>query len=513
MEHTLEAIAKHFNKHEIIKKYISGYTDKVIDEFVAEGDMKTEKLAIPGGLVGLQALFIIVLNIARNNFKHDGQYNHLKIKMKLTEELSLKSHYCLHISLAGKKENGNSDKNIKMPKKVYDDIRKQKITATLLKPGSLKLQNTGKGFLEMRGAACFLNNIPINEIDEYEIEGKKVLSIHSDATGENECNFEYRLLVKKHFDTAVSNDACKELKNNEILKSLKLKRIALDTDQPVRDEYLIVTAEEKKSIQTGYRFPSKIITCEDIAKNPDIKDLSILWAREKIKNYLLPDSVKGGFNGTIPCFKFENGLKKDSSENKNSICKDKIIYYANHSDNIGCEKYCFYEKYSNSVNSEFYTLFTNGNDAFYALAMAYALQKVLIVEEGLVRYMKENKETYPHERALIFLPETDINKTGDTELKSKIIQEINKHDYDFVILHLGLIERFLEEKTEPNVRAWINENITQKEKLIITSSRAVTDTVPDILRFVNYVDLKKFLIDEPSKFLLLNLFYKLRSKK
>ena len=543
MDYSLNYIIKEFQSLKIVKKYISGITDCKFEEFEYNSEDLKRRISIPNGVLGLQALYVIFENIIRNYFKHaSGDNSKLNINIKYDEESD--DHICIALT-------DNTKPNEDQFKRI-----KTFVEAPIL--DNYKLRTEGMGFLEMRGAACYLNKIPIDQIDTYEIkitknrkkEIKKVFGVKN-----KNGKLIFKLWLRKPKTVLIFT---KEEVQNE--SNLKIKGIYINSDfsniQNERHQWVVL--DNQKNV-------------ENITQNQTAVSFKIFIVNGNGEDYpsLTKESYEKIFDEETNInellyrewTEFIRKKKKENDKCYEIFRDDKIIsvddckYVLFKREGTNCSKIVFdchgqkkedysigsngviyYEPYPSSVGTgtviRHIDTFSDEQRKFFKYELfELAKMKIGILDERIQRKINDkivfranNKNIEFQVKEVfksmgIFIPN---HKNGEVNLNTKefnnlIKQKISNwvknynHQLDYLIIHLGIIEKFLVDKKEPYIRKWICENISPflennyGTQIIVTTERGTPNNIPAMCRFVHYSNLVKYLFEDRSKYHLIKV--------
>jgi len=551
IDYSLKDIIDEFKSMKIVKKYISGLFDCVFADFDLNENDEKRNISVPNGVLGLQAFFIIFENIIRNYFKHAaGNNNKLKVSLGLEGETD--DHICLTLS------DGSTP-----TKKQYERIRKL-IEDPILEDN--KLRHEGLGFLEMKGAACYLNKIPMEQIDEYKVqtinngkkEPQKVFEAIRDNKSENKLKF--NLWLRKPKKLLIFTDDPQEktsyaLNNNGIYFKSNVNNsqnephqwVIMNNKTQLKNNNTTSISQRVFSVNhEGKNWPmlsdevyNKILTdgtnvnellypkwVEFLLKKKNIenKSLSILWLKQFSNKE--PYIFKLTQDSEMPLYE----IPKNESEQSLQIIFD------NHGTHYGeFSNPFYYEPFSSNVGigpriTDHNALSVCEKTILYYELIELAVSKVIILDERVQRKLNENvsenlivgsstnniKIKKVFERMNIHNPDPsseEANLNSEDFEKNKVLEKIknwiyhHKDGLDYLIIHLGIIEKFLKtNKTSDHVKNWIEENIKPEldahynTSIIITTERGTPDNIPSSCRFLHYSNLVKYLFEDQSKY-------------
>jgi len=515
VEYKITDILDGFSKLEIVKKFVSGYENKTFNRFDKDG-FSNEKVSLPNGVLGLQALYIIFENIIRNYFKHVGKTNELVVQVKLKENTD--NHICLMLT-----DNSVPDT------KTLNNIKR--LTELPILEKDNKLRQSGLGLLEMKGAACYLNKIPIKQIDNPKI---KVVTTEDETT---------RIDEKLVFDIDVFEDG----KLWYIIWLRKPKDILILTDKKIRKKELLNKGIDLHSDIKNENYPHQwVVNVKGIDLDDDKK--TELPPRIIVPNQMLPfDTILNDTDKLYPYWISILCKRKKITSNLSIFVDDfnqqkflyvnsdekKVftIYFDNHGSNIlDCNTFDYYEPFRSSPNpaGEILKNLDQYPNIEYEL-FETALVEVGIIDERIQRIslkeetdgmIENNSQNEPplkirdiYKKMRIYMPdksEIDLNENNDTKQTLIAIKKwIKKTSMDFFIIHLTLVEKLMGADSvhdKEEISKWLNKNIftcfsdTRQPNVIITTERGTPDKIPDNCRFLHYSNIVKYLVEDLSKF-------------
>ena len=195
----LMTVLKSFENLIIVKKYISGVKDKTFYEFIEKSKIKNCNVSIPNDVLGFQALYIVFENLIRNFFKHGGGTGKLfnektgKLNLKIQENSTFNTLFyrCFEIT----------DGSI-INQEQYNRI-KALIREPILENNVLRKE--GLGYLEIKAALSYLNDLPLDNIDSPYIDEANSMQVFSVQDITSDSTLRYRFYLKKPFFLKISN--------------------------------------------------------------------------------------------------------------------------------------------------------------------------------------------------------------------------------------------------------------------------------------------------------------------
>lgn len=568
VKYRLKNILESFEDFKIVTERISGYRDKKFDGFEVIGDLKNKLISVPSGIVGLHGFYVIWENLIRNYFKHGGKSN--KIALEVSKHSEDKNHYILKIDYYRIEELDEDDNEMTFDIDegyVTYDIKTYNAIFEYLHQSILNeefgLRNNGRGILEMRGASLYLNGISLEHIDEVH----DTLQVQYDN---RRSIISYLLKVKKPRLIGIIL-----AKRNETLIPIEGIEIFVDVDEmDLREfEYLIFQNTDLiQNIKTYSSITRKIFQ----SSKPDHKQYPF-FDLNKIFEFNNVLDLSSQLNGIWVSQYFVTRLNKEMRDMSIYLIRDNLAIDEISKNNIQIPSTCqileeselfrltylsIDEKKASIVIDQHGKIFKNKNlknkffhyepyrsesslgriinessnfsiELFDSLIFS-ATQRILIIDERIQNNLNRNitigeseMEVWEAiEKCKILIPhrinDIDLNvcKFESEETKkdyeSTVVNFINRQQCDILIIHLGLIERFIiANKTKETIGDWLKDkikNLNEKE-IIITSERGGAKTVPEFCRYVDYSNISKYVIEDQSKYHLVDVLLNSRNKE
>lgn len=519
--------------------------------------LKGINVALPGGVVGKQAFYVIMENIIRNAAKH-GTKNHnslpdrLEFTINFPDERSLDhkkydKDELIRITITDNLNNGS----------IAEELQKKCELPLIKEDGSLDRQDLG--IKEKKIAAAFLrgcspSSIEGNKIKDWQFEddSKDILKITNSSR-----NLQYSFFLLKPKEILIITD------NLNGIDHTKYKKEGIDfvitkdgstlngimTVEELRDRYkktklrhrflLIVNGNENilDDFDKDY-LPYRIVNANnnEIEKEPIelIKWVCEEWLKKYKNSEHLPslvfhyNNIHNSWNGLYTKYDEWNG-------NENPVCiyfqhfETKVNEFIGNCKNtakLNCENLLDCMKKRNVIHME---SITGGNSSKYKIDdpqkppimkwefIEAGLTKVLIIDErlfniaangGKIELLKAKgieiwdlKETG---NELIFesLPVNPQNDEIKLEQKNRNLSiKWAKHiSFDCIAIHQGIIDKILDrkklKKSKENINNILNELKDLGKFKCVHSGRGKTEEIPEGWRFLNYPELESWFFDD-----------------
>jgi hypothetical protein len=586
---SIKDIIKGFENNGLLANTISGIDDFkysiVYKNAIDTDENKDLNISVPNDVLGNHAFYTILENIIRNSAKH-GKAKNIDFVVKIEEasnycnnesEVSdaVQEMYAVSIIVKNKDEiiddgkdeftNEEFESFKKGIKETIDNPQindpeienfdtyndKRKLAGTVLKlnhqinKSVLKdnqLRQGGWGLLEMEASASYLRKIPMEDIenDEYTI---RILNPDGSLDNENSLSKD-----KKHINILKAYIAEEDDKKNHLAYRFFVYKpsevlivgnrgITADPSELVKNGIKIIDNLEENKI-----YPHKLIincTNNEIPPKPNISRRIVKY--ENTGNNGIWNYLEGAAK------QFVNGVD-DYSNN-----------YIDHNDNDLKKNYFsrlkdyphFLEISMSSTKEYFNSPKQNYKEDLKKKSLAI---KIMVVDERIQSYAQEkykeigNYTIYRYTN--VFVPvkpgykydntadfevekcpsEVDLNEQNFDHNYHKIIQYIqNRNDMEFIVIHLGIIEKLIKSYKEDNkysaskkddIKNFIEKVICEKngskfidyDRIIITSGRGNPHNLPDDIRYLNFSVVNTYLTDRRNKYALAEACYAARKK-
>lgn len=510
-----------FEKNLILLREISGKEDEFQYGFsLIYNGLKNKtgpQVAMPNGLLGQQAFYIILENIIRNTAKHESVLDGDSVCFTIEVNSNTKGIYkdFCEISIYS----NISQESLKLKDLVEN--RNTSINESVLDKNNT-VRKGGWGTIEMKLAAAYLCGINLLDIDDeaYHVFEKnkirkKTFPILEAITKEvsYQEHFGYRFYMRKpKLALVVFED---KNVNSKIIKSINDQAgvCAMHKDDKLlksgvfNHDFLILVGKNLKAskwTKEATNLPQRIIVLESlgIKENPNLE--KYFWGCYSIQH------LENRFDGELvikPRFlKFRN--------NKYSFDKHGGCFNAYKNKSL----YKYIEPFgSNSIFGQLFNDFdeNNKNSFLYQCIEAIAT-KIIIVDERIqaamaYEYVPENingtsqnpiKFSEIYKNTGVIIPEIENislikSDLGTTERRDAIQQFIqnNIKKVQYMVLHYGIIE-VLDKLCHKTFLTAMDE-LVQKEnpncKIVIVSGRGQTKDIPAEYNFINYSTFSYYL--------------------
>jgi len=565
-----------FDNNRILLNRISGLGNEF--KFSIKLNLPNNKddisVAISNDILGNHALYIIIENIIRNSAKHNqsDKKHEIEFVIDVCESSLDKSYYKIRIY-----------DNIKLNTLKQKVIELNKIIDSPIITNDFKHRYNGLGMIEMMVSAAYLRKIPVEsvhkseynlifdkvKIKEYQNNVKKgitPLKIFRAIQIKNYLGYEFYIPKPKELliidddgyiinnyikDNIIDWDQIKNLEaqgillvSNKNIKSDKLNRLKFNSKTNYDHNICVIFTSNSnyKEYEKNVWLPTRKVVGNELNCNFDagninqfIKNVWICYVTQfynRKKLIPIPNSDLLNLNGNnnYPYSLFNHGNSYTGNNDLNYL----EIYLSKHKSIV--------------ENIE------SGTDDILNLKFLNALTTNIIVieeriqEQSLLTQSLQNNKIKPQisyyeywNNVNVYIPtkeELDLNrssfkpnKTDDENYISKIANIANREfneekrlskGVDFVLIHLGVIERILiaqnKEKGSKEVEKIINSikrKITDNNnvKFVIISGRGKPENVPNNIRFINYSIISQYLIENRFKLFLSEILYASKPKK
>ena len=540
------SLTESFKQLVIVKKYISGIEGKTFDSFSLDKNISNTELivSLSNDTLGFQAIFILFENLIRNYFKHgkgsgvlfNKGTNSLKLKVKRVDYENPYS-YCFEIS----------DGTI-----IDDDNVYERISLLINSPildSSNKLRNEGLGYLEIKAALCYLNDISLDRIDNPHVKNDSLKRIFEVLPiTERDRTLRYQFILPKPFYIKLCDSS--ELNQSLLVKGIVDCQVVTEFDKHCLYYYKRAEGGVQKSSLTP-----RIVSQTALHKynTKDINQLVFQFYEAWLTNipgyeshscYLLDgDKENVKYNKITYSVQHTITLQEEISSQQLKILLDdhgkRFDFIYTNKDKLGD---LYYEDYQ----SLSYIGKKIGNLDFekpYFLKQLFeaAKTKVVIFDERVQRHAaRQYKEINPNSSiegvsvcdalklSNVYSPLDNTDRINlnaevfDESLKNKLktfAEEVFNSEsanlkLNFLIIHLGVLEKFTSDKSIESINSIIQEIIPtciDSSQIIVISERGTPDNLKESYRFLHFSNVAKYLIEEKSKLGLVNAIFNSRS--
>lgn len=547
-------------RQKILLKYISGLAGIGVDIKWEPNSAEDFSFASPGGRLGLQALYVMLENIARNTAKHARGINgevvlHIHVKFPDKEEFGEYLEVLVWDDLSD------------VTKMIPDEDKEEKLLPDWIN-GILRMEmidDAGSinpnywGIREIFLAAAYLRSIPLDELESRNTLDAKppVLEAISHDNGEGK-KLGYRFYLEKaHIlleigvkKTWASDEPSKGVKVIEVSSKDKIigelkeaAKIGVRHSYGIfpDDEFNNLTLEEKLYLSIMH-FENEKSLAKKHSKDGSNQDIVLAraWCEKFIQervgenNYQLFWTEKGkgegeGRNGAL-IFKTKITLY--------SYSQSELLLFDSHNSYSPKNDIAFYEQFRSAYPQSTMIILDGGKAELYQpLFLQAALTRIIILDERLqaVLSVTDDDAQMPlgdlFKKKGIFIPsEEDVNLDRVKENKDSLLDWLRgkekdssccrpegKPRFDFIVIHQTIIDK-LRDTMDMNQFDKEFQEVAKRlgceERIIVCSGRGdPRGNLPNYARFIPISGLLECTIHSPSKFHLVNLLNHARRPK
>lgn len=529
--YNLDQIVEEFNSSIIPKGLCDDLNNNQKEiEIILKNRNNDIYVSLPDGAVGKQAFYVILENFVRNAYKHADAGPSYLFEIYVSQpndSFHKQDFWCVDIY----DKLGNLNESKRTSEKLKE-INKQ-ISDSVLTENS-QLRDNGWGLLEMKSAAAFLVGFPLENLDDFELANFETRYYSTTIPPTNK-NIGHRFYLRKPRILLIDSDvATQEQKNNEeTLKSIGIQ---------IEDFHRNIDKEPHQFLLTDKKIEftnQKIIDCT-MNTNQRISEIeNDLW-KEYIK-------VKNWNN-----FKIISSLEEQNESVVNSGFLDQHgtnLFFDSHGKELRFDGQRLKEvnaDYIKSLNLPFYHPYKSRSgigslllkskieDRFKGLLLESAFKKILIIDERIqnASRAKDNEQSnLTLQEIFSFMGITvplrnKLNLSGflenpSNEKADEIVQLILDRTYDYVLIHLTILEKLAGRKEKKELENFISnrnklnepENFKALNRaLVLVSGRGEPPNLPRNSFYLNYTTLYDCLIYLMSKPHLVQILNTLRRR-
>jgi len=523
-----------FKDLEIVKTHISGLDNCSFGGFNSSIDDIV--ISLPNGVLGFHALYIVFENLIRNYFKHSngsgknfseyGNEKYLYIDLKQLHGLSNEYYYSIDISDGSQI---NQDTHYRISNLISEPILNK----------DNELRSEGLGYLEIKAALSYINNIPLSEIDspclpDFKKEDGSSIQVFSiRSLKEDDFSLRYRIFLPKPFLIKTSNT---EILNTDLIrKGIVDSKSATPFDSKCEfyfgDLPTIPASVSPRIAKTREgENPDDFIQSyyTDFLESIDNNVCVYALKTDNTTKEIVKEKLSQKDNGY-------NLIAEDSHISEYSIFLD--LHNAHFNDFIE-SKYpplnkLFYEGYgSNSKVGQMMSNLSRTTEKFFIQKIIEAyFTKIIVIDERIQRHAESiyTKSKINQLRILdvlklsgVSVPAKDTDKLDLNNPKiEKELFRINLKSYlenelkdcklkPFVLIHLGVVEKLTENKSLESISEQIQlikPNNLSDDSIVFISERGTPKNVERKYRFMHYSNVAKNLVEEQSKISLTNAVF------
>jgi hypothetical protein len=510
-----DEVFAYFEKNLILLREISGKEDEFQYGFNLhynnDKDKKGPQVAMPNGLLGQQAFYIIIENIIRNTAKHESIPEDKKVCFTIDANSNtegLKKDFC-EITIYS---------NLIKKKKILKLLlgkRNGSINRPVLDPDNT-VRKGGWGTIEMKLSAAYLCGINLLEIDNeaYNVTGDynennfPILEAVSKEVAGKEY-FGYRFYIRKPKLALIvfeenNTNKIKELNNKEGIAAVFKKHESLE-NEIFNHDFLIYVGNDFNEAEWNSKknLPQRVIHYKLEDEILDINEETI-W--KKYYDFYL---------NTL----FSSELKK---QDKYFKFREEKYYFDRHGNRFpkfkNKSEYKYIEPFGTSTLLGHFlnnTSFRNSLLKFHQCVEAVDA-KIIIIDERVQSarsYSYQNDDGCKilfeeiYEKTGIIVPDSNCISLIKTELKSikgyKAVKKFildNIEGVSYLVLHYGIVEVLDEFSPCGNflveIEKLIFEKLYNKIKIVIVSGRGQTKDIPKEYYFINHSTFSYFVANQ-----------------
>ncbi len=485
-------------------------------------------VSMPNDVLGCHAFYIIIENIIRNTYKH-SQRSISKFEFNI--RISPSSHPDL---MAVQIFDNNYESRSEIDKIIKS--RNEAFRKEIIDTNTNKLRTDNLGTIEMEVCAAYLRKI---SLDKYKDKPYTVNDngYNTDESGEKIYNIIRAYPQNKEGDPAFASLGYELylLRPKEVLivsENLEEKDDwkdgGVDVVSPGKfgtKSYPHQIILHEGSLEKSYNITPRCIE----VKTKKLQDLNKLNAEDLIEDVW--DIYGKQLTENRQVYRFMWGALTKCYPEDSETTRD--VIFANHRGGTKINEYieCSHHKYNTSrIDSE---NITKKN----IVSLVEMIQiKVCIIDERIQSFADEKSYSYDGHNIKFkdYFPNISIkiprnNNSSEPDLNQHYfgnMSDVNSvqfklkeylkasNDCDFIIIHLGIVEKMLVKKTKDKVRGKIMQLLDNQDdlykKIIFTTSRTVTGTIPDDCRYLPLSAVQHCVETTFDKFLLVKALFNSR---
>ncbi len=487
-------------------------------------------VALPNDIYSCHAFYIIIENIIRNACKHSRIIRNENDKLEFTIDISDYNNEYYSISIT---DNLGERNNVTRQSSNFIGGLREFVHKNILSENN-QLREGGWGFLEMKICAAYLIKYPLERIDLFNEHGKKVefanrrypplLSLDFSEVAGRTYDLKYTIhFLKPKLALIISADSSfigdindnNQYKNNGIAVCYAKDFQRFGTDH----EFIVIVnncleAVESLECDTNQR----VVRVEESSFSdirPDYLEIRNYLYSQYMQDIYEPKFINNGFSGSIGpddiVFDDHGTWKKEHSEHNTSD------YY--------------YEPYNSQsfTKNLFISPYLNEKSETKKMLMKFEINeaartKILLLDERIQNAILEKPPLAEQsmisimESIKVFIPNKDqtdlgINCLNIGQTNEYIDQIVKDKEIDYLIIHLGILEKLSGSTIKDELKQWIQERITSTEtqlRIIITSGRGLPSNLPENILYVPITMIFQYTITYPSKIALTKLLKSVR---
>lgn len=546
-----DEVLKSFNDQAIVKRYISNSTlRKISVNYRVNGQLKQPdvEVQIPNGDLGVSAFCMIIENIVRNTAKYEDTSG-----MKALE---------VSVDVIGQDERGHILEiydHIPRPKHRLDElvkrINEQYITKVVI-DSSNNIRGSGWGILEMRAAASYLRKkVPGVVIGEESnrkipfIQAKpKVLPGSSPA----QYALAYEIYLKKPRSILLIDlqkklvpalaQIASQRSDMKLINALDLKRTA-KAIHPHTFAVCLHDTDRKDVEQRHKRFPLRWVLLDQAADRDRLnnwirdtghRDELMCWLWGKwLERYCRNKGLDyAQLCLRVPVLSGEPNVRMPSVDPAQLLLYDDHGQWREDNPNFSIAQMGFYQVHRSTDPLGMVLYNTVRLSPIQQELLKYelletAITEIILIDERLqeealqrvVRNQQDLFEVLSLMKVYIPNPQTDgpdlLGKPKLEELELWLKELLTSRKIDFVVLHLGLLESWVDTEIQPII-AWLERcvlGVNKRPEIVLCSGRGKPQGFPGHLIYQPFDSIAKHVLeDTPSKYHLVKTLFSSRTR-
>lgn len=566
-------ILKGFDKNRILLNRISGVsTDRKFKIIVLDKNgnginilnhSDDPLLSIPNEILGAQAFYILMENIIRNIYKHGNPDKDIEIKIEVKDYEKDASFY--ELSIYDNIAKANIDAAVTNRNAAFNDSVLDK-SKKALRPNNL-------GTIEMDVCAAYLRCLPIISIedeqynlqDDNKTDIPRLIYAYKHQVSDTEFSLGYKLCISKPKEIlVVTNDnstfSINDCKDEKELAKAGIKVVTKDELNKIYNHqilYSLLNSGELENIIAGKQamLPKRIVySNEYISLDSAEKFIESVWEQYALRFF---DENSHGYHfewGKIQRIitRKENKISIAQNDKQYSSCEN--VFIDNHNNewntkrktneslNLYYDMACSHSKISKFL----FNIFEKCNKKLAVEYLEVLNTKIVLLDERIQsniadpktgRKYEANETQTPlmeyFEQQKLFIPkqsDCDLNQvsfgtlaesncengeTVSTDICRYIKGQLTGTEQpDFVIIHLGILEKMLPSDKDKNLKD-IDTLINclfheERKRLVVTSGRGKPNNLPDDIPFVPLALVQNAVETLFDKFLLTKILFNAR---
>lgn len=576
LNYKLVEITKKFERLDLIRKRITGIKGKHFKQFIGSskfgitvddaGDEDLDldpftletQVALPNGVLGRQAFFLIFENLIRNFFKHSskGEFlyqDNLYLMLSRDEANDIGDHLSFLVWDGSEITGAQVNHIIKC------------INESILRSDNNRLRNYGLGFIEVKAAIGYLNGLLLENIDEFKIGGRQILEVDlpetkldkhqngyskiADAYLDDHFDLKFRFFLTRprvlafvENEAQVGGDYGPGIVSSSQIEKLRHYEYLVITSNACAKELLEIRCSVTpflyfaegldKSIVSTNKYPIidnksiALLKKAELSIDEKLQKLQEIWINAHIPRELANPDIFYTMGNSLESHLFTGKVREGGRESEGS----ERYLFDDHGYNLKSISNAYSLCFELSKNSRFgikfdkYKKSSEGADRqyFYNEIVLMANARILVLDERIqskaidsLKLGGEGKldDISKYKLGNVFIPEEAelklnldrIEKSiGDFEMDLKDYLSQFENKFDFIVIHLGIVEKCLnkDKGDSDSIKKWVSDHLQKSSKnerldrVVMISDRGTPTNVPISCRFLHYSNVSYSLINE-----------------